>query len=334
MDADPRTALRAPVVHEVLQLQRRRKPLAGDDAAPDQDLAQTRRRRQARLDHAPLQAERVAHLVFRGQAPDDDQAAQHLAGVVRAPEGLHLQLQEPVEIARGQVVPLEEQLADPPRRLAILVRQHFAELFPGDQAVAARQASQQQFARGGRAPEHDAAGTGRQELQDPELRRRERKGPAPVGDFLPALVDQEVAVAHDRGHVQAGGRPAEPRPHPRHQLLHAEGLGHVIVRPGVQAANTLFLLHPGGEHDHRHVRRALLPSQAPADLYPVGPGHHAVEQDEVGGPRHRELEARLPVEGAKNLEAFGFEVVADEVHQVALVVDDQDGASRHIDLLR
>ena len=45
--------------------------------------------------------------------------------------------------------------------------------------------------------------------------------------------------------------PAEHRPHPGHQLHHAEGFGDEVIRPAVQAHHPVILRVLGGQHDHR-----------------------------------------------------------------------------------
>ena len=71
---------------------------------------------------------------------------------------------------------------------------------------------------------------------------------------------------------------AQRRPHPRQQLLRAEGLGHVVVRAAIQR-HDLVLLVPARRHDHD---RPLRPAAQAADqLLPVAVGQPQIQQDQV-----------------------------------------------------
>ena len=74
-------------------------------------------------------------------------------------------------------------------------------------------------------------------------------------------------------------RAAEHGVHPRQQLDRAEGLGHVVVRPVLQAAHAVRFGPAGGPHDHGQGG-ARRPDGA-EDVEAVQARQHDVEQDEI-----------------------------------------------------
>ena len=61
--------------------------------------------------------------------------------------------------------------------------------------------------------------------------------------------DQPVLPVH-RG--RPGAAPPQQRRHPRPQHRQAEGLGHIVVGPGLQPVDDVHLQVVGGEQQHRH----------------------------------------------------------------------------------
>ena len=154
-------------------------------------------------------------------------------------------------------------------------------------------------------------------------------GAAAFVDLKILGVDRQRAA---RAHAALGGcagdhrRAADVRLHAGHQLAHGKGLGDVVVRADLQAEDLVLLLLAGGENDDRHI--VALGAQSAADVKAHHLRHHHVEQDEVGLFLARERETRLAVVGLERGVALALEVEADDVHDVHLVLDDEDGFFR------
>ena len=105
---------------------------------------------------------------------------------------------------------------------------------------------------------------------------------ANLGSAIPGAmvveVDQQVAVL-DPARPLWVGRRRSPKGglDPRHQLREAEGLGHVIVRAELQAADLVGLRAARRDHQDRHA--AELPDSLD-DLPAVETGERDVEDDE------------------------------------------------------
>ena len=70
-------------------------------------------------------------------------------------------------------------------------------------------------------------------------------------------------------------------------------------------------------------------AQAPAHLQPVDVGEADVEHDEPGPVRADRLQPRLAGRRLEHPEPVAGEIEVDEVGDVGLVVDDDDGPSFH-----
>ena len=126
-------------------------------------------------------------------------------------------------------------------------------------------------------PGHDPFRIEQEEFEQAEFPRREiHRPPAPL-DHPAQAIHFQVLVAED-----AGGRPELPpgeRTHPRQQLLQGKGLGEVVIRARVEAANHVLGRVPRGQHQDRslHPRAPQLGGQLEA----VHLRQLDVEQDQV-----------------------------------------------------
>jgi hypothetical protein len=82
-------------------------------------------------------------------------------------------------------------------------------------------------------------------------------------------------------------QPAQ-RLHARDQLLALHRLGKEVVGTRLDAAHPALAVLQRRDQDHRDERRRLIALQLPADLESACPGHHDVEQHQVGGRRAEE----------------------------------------------
>jgi hypothetical protein len=126
---------------------------------------------------------------------------------------------------------------------------------------------------------------------------------------------------------QLRARAAQQRLDAGQQLGHREGLDHIVVGAGREAAHALFFLAARGDHDDRRARGFLAGAPAAAELDAGQAGQHPVEQDQVGHAVADALHRLVAALGGDNAEAFGLEVVAQHQGEIGLVLDDQDGGA-------
>src|SRR5919112_2021097 len=106
------------------------------------------------------------------------------------------------------------------------------------------------------------------------------------------------------------------------ELLHAEGLRHVIVGPGFEPAHLVFLGVLGRDHHDHHALVAL--ADPLAYLYPGLAGKHDVEQDQVWPQLPRQPERVGAAGRLAHPEAIAGEVVGKGTHDYLVVLDYQD----------
>ena len=107
---------------------------------------------------------------------------------------------------------------------------------------------------------------------------------------------------------------AEDGAHPGDELVHAEGLGHVVVRPGVEAADLVGLLRARGEHQDGDER--VDAPQLLAHGVAVHVREHQIQDDGVGTLAPRQGDAILPLPGRDDPEALELQRVAEPHHDV------------------
>ena len=150
-------------------------------------------------------------------------------------------------------------------------------------------------------------------------------GASSMQHLAPAGVDGDRPGLHDLGRGAAVD-PAQHRLDPRDQLGGGERLGEVVVAAELEAEHAVDLAVACGEEDHRDLRRL---AEALAHLEPVDVGEADVEHDEAGPVRADRLEARFAGRGLEDPVPVAGEVEVDEVGDVGLVVDDDDGSPFH-----
>ena len=122
-------------------------------------------------------------------------------------------------------------------------------------------------------------------------------------------IEHELARGKQRGLLALVRRvaPREHRRDPRHQLLGAEGLDHVVVYAQLEAEELVVLLAPGGEHDDGDV---LALADLLAGRIAVELGHHDVHDNEVVVVEHALVDGLHAVLGLVGLVIVELRVLA------------------------
>ena len=165
------------------------------------------------------------------------------------------------------------------------------------------------------------AGHRRQEL---ELGGGQVHRPAPDLHPHPRQVQAQVAGAQHLG-ASLGELAAQHRPHAGDQLAGAERLGHVVVRAELKPDQLVGFVVAGGEHDDRHARVA---PQSVGHLEAIQAWEAKIEDHQVGVIRPRPHQRLRPVASASHRKSSAFQVVAHQLRDLGLVVDDQDRLHR------
>jgi hypothetical protein len=116
------------------------------------------------------------------------------------------------------------------------------------------------------------------------------------------------------------GLPAQPGPDAGHQLLGREGLGDVVVGPGLEPEDDVHGVGLGRQHHDGH---AGLQPQLTADLEPVLARQHEVEQDQVGLGLVEGGDGLVAGADEHRLEALLTQDDPEHLAQRRVVVDDQ-----------
>jgi hypothetical protein len=142
---------------------------------------------------------------------------------------------------------------------------------------------------------------------------------SPYAHFSAVGVYRQVTDVHlSRGRLPLA--PAEHSLDSSDHLSRRKRLGDVVVGSKLEAYQAIHLVSPSGDEDDRDAFR-LKPA---CQLETVNAGQHHVEQGEIGGCRGKLLERSGPVEGSESDEAGRFEVLGQHVHDLLVVVDDQN----------
>ena len=142
--------------------------------------------------------------------------------------------------------------------------------------------------------------------------------------LVPGHIDGELIVADLLDLAFARARGAAAAQHgldPCDDLLGIEGLYHVVIGAQLQPQNLIEGFALGGEHDDGAV--AFLADLA-ADLPAVQLGHHDIQEDEGGLFAFEFGNGLLAVVGHYHLEALFFEVEAQQLADIQVVIGYQD----------
>jgi hypothetical protein len=116
--------------------------------------------------------------------------------------------------------------------------------------------------------------------------------------------------------TSSGG--AQSGPDPGDQLLRLEGLGDVVVGAGLQSGDDVVGVGAGGEHDDRDAGD---PPHLTADVDPVAPGEHEIQQDEIGPELLEDVERPGPAGTPVGDESLLVKDELEHLGQGGVVVD-------------
>jgi hypothetical protein len=116
-----------------------------------------------------------------------------------------------------------------------------------------------------------------QGLEHQQLAPRQREARLAHVGLARVVVEAQLPERHDEAGAHRGA--PRQRAHARHELVHREGLGEVVVGAAVQAQHALGHVGHGGEHQHRGGD-VVLPQER-HEREAVAVGQAAVEHDHV-----------------------------------------------------
>src|SRR5579885_1199484 len=165
-----------------------------------------------------------------------------------------------------------------------------------------------------------------EEAQQLELAQRQRPALAVDPHLVGVEVDAQAAALVEAvaGRLDGLPRAAQQRAHARHQLARRERLDHVVVGAHLEPDHAIDLGAARRDDQDRQAGELGVGPHLAADLEPRHPGQHQVEHDQVGRAAADTGERRSAVAFFFDREALAFEVVADELPDLALVLDHED----------
>src|SRR5207237_1732909 len=119
-------------------------------------------------------------------------------------------------------------------------------------------------------------------------------------------------------------RPASQRLGARPQLARAERFGDVVVGADLQTEHLVHFGGTGREHQYRQLRQPLVRPQDATDLEAVHARQHEIEDHQMRPLFAQQRERLLPVRRLERSEALLLEVVAHQLANVGLVLDDEN----------
>ena len=129
-----------------------------------------------------------------------------------------------------------------------------------------------------------------------------------------------------QGPVELALEVADPEqaPDPAEQLDLVHRLGQEVVGPDLDAPLEVGGLVQGGDHQDQEVAGLRVGPELLADLEAGEPGHHHVEQEQVGAELGDDPQGVLAVDGRPDLAVDPAEVGLEQLDVLDVVVGDQD----------
>ena len=111
---------------------------------------------------------------------------------------------------------------------------------------------------------------------------------------------------------------------PRHELVGAEWLGEVVIGADVEPDDAIGLFSPCRHHDDRDGSRRRIGAKRTAHFQPAHARQHDVEDHEIERLLARAGECLVARGDGVSRPAGSFDVVSNEIRDVAVVFGDED----------
>jgi hypothetical protein len=161
----------------------------------------------------------------------------------------------------------------------------------------------------------------RERVEEPGFGRGQLDRLADDGRLSPVEVEGQVLAEHEALARDPVAEPFEDPVDPGAELGVVVGLGDVVLRDLLEEIGLGVAGVDRGEDDDRQVRLALdLARQG----QPVHPGHHHVDDQEVGPAAPKPAERLVAVPSGLDVEAVAPQLIGEEDEEARIVVDDQD----------
>ena len=159
--------------------------------------------------------------------------------------------------------------------------------------------------------------------QQAEFRGAELHGAAVAGHPMSGRIHGD-AGKFQRAALQGRAQTPQHRADTRNELARGKRLGHVIVRTGFEAADTIRLVTAGGKHDDRQIGGGRRAAQAAADFDARKIGDHPVEDNQIGLLLFGQGQRFLTISGADHVKAFLFKIIGHKLNKAGVIFNKQD----------
>jgi len=167
----------------------------------------------------------------------------------------------------------------------------------------------------------DDPGVARERGKQVELARPQLEAALADRGLAAPAVDAQRADLDRAGAGCRPGRTPEDCPDACDQGPRVEGLRDVVVGAQLQPDDGIHVVRTGGEHEDR---RLAAPANLATDVEAILLRQHEVQDHEVRVVPEVERERLVPIARGDHPEALLLEVEPEELHDVRLVVDDED----------
>ena len=111
------------------------------------------------------------------------------------------------------------------------------------------------------------------------------------------------------------------------ELVRAERLGDVVVRPELEADDAIGFLRARGQHDDRDRARLHVGADRAADFEAIDVGQHQVEDEQVGWARRDRRQGFTSRGDHLRREARLAQIAGDEIGNIPVVFHDEHAGS-------
>lgn len=176
--------------------------------------------------------------------------------------------------------------------------------------------------------EHATRGA-REHGEELELELRERQRAVSEAGVAGTKVQQQRT---DAELLALGGhrlRAPQHRTDAREQLARVEGLAEIVIGAELEPDDAVDVVSPRGEHEDRRPLHGRLRAHLLAQLEAVLARQHEVEQERIERLRLQRADQLVTVREVHHVDLVVAEVLADELGEADVVLDEQRAQPRH-----